>query len=240
MFVTAEALLNAWERGVDRPAVVRSLLLLGAAEPEATPEALAALSVGHRDDRLLALRAALFGPELSAVVDCPACGARVEFTVPVAGLRVDPGPGVELALEVDRYRLRLRPPTSDDLLALTATSDARAAEELLLVRCVTAERDGAVEPVNLLPELVREAAVAALAEADPSADLRFELTCPTCGHRWEPPFDPAAYLWTEVEHWALRALRDVHDLARAYGWREADVLALSPLRRQLYLEMAYG
>jgi hypothetical protein len=174
------------------------------------------------------------------VIDCPACGARVEFVAPVAGLRIDPGPGVELELEADGYHLRLRPPTSDDLLALAAAPDAGAAEALLLARCVAAERDGAVELADQLPESVREAAVAALAEADPAADLRFDVTCPTCDHGWEPPFDPAAYLWAEVERWALRALRDVHDLARAYGWREADVLALSPLRRQLYLEMAYG
>ena len=53
-------------------------------------------------------------------------------------------------------------------------------------------------------------------------------------------FDVAAFLWASVERWALLTLRDVHQLALAYGWGEGDVLALSPLRRQLYLEMAYG
>ena len=38
--------------------------------------------------------------------------------------------------------------------------------------------------------------------------------------------------------WARRTLRDVHVLARAYGWREADVLALSPTRRQIYVELS--
>ncbi len=85
-----------------------------------------------------------------------------------------------------------------------------------------------------------EAAVNALAELDPAADLRFDLVCPACGHGWEPLFDVAAFLWAAVERWALLTLRDVHQLALAYGWRESDVLALSPLRRQLYLEMAYG
>ena len=33
-------------------------------------------------------------------------------------------------------------------------------------------------------------------------------------------------------------LRDVHGLAAAYGWREEDVLRLSPTRRQIYLELA--
>jgi hypothetical protein len=32
-------------------------------------------------------------------------------------------------------------------------------------------------------------------------------------------------------------LRDVHELASAYGWRESEILALSPQRRQAYLEL---
>ena len=46
-----------------------------------------------------------------------------------------------------------------------------------------------------------------------------------------------SYLWHEVDAWALRLLRDVHRLARAYSWREADILALSPSRRQCYLDL---
>ena len=42
----------------------------------------------------------------------------------------------------------------------------------------------------------------------------------------------------EVEAEAMRLLRDVHVLARQYGWREADIIAMSPLRRQMYVEMA--
>ena len=37
---------------------------------------------------------------------------------------------------------------------------------------------------------------------------------------------------------ALRLLGHVHALARAYGWREADILAMSPARRQVYLDLA--
>jgi hypothetical protein len=32
-------------------------------------------------------------------------------------------------------------------------------------------------------------------------------------------------------------LREVHTLAWAYGWREADILAMSPARRQFYIEL---
>lgn len=238
MTLSAVDLLNAWEVGLDQPPPARALLLLAAAAPATAPDAWAAFSIGHRDVALLDLYAALFGPHIDAVADCPACGGRVEFAAPVAALRVDPGPGGAAELAAGGYRLRLRPPTSADLLALGEVADAATAEALLLARCVSVE-DGGPE-TGQLPSPVIEAAVNALAELDPAADLRFDLVCPACGHGWEPLFDVAAFLWAAVERWALLTLRDVHQLALAYGWRESDVLALSPLRRQLYLEMAYG
>ena len=51
------------------------------------------------------------------------------------------------------------------------------------------------------------------------------------------PLDVAAFFWTELNAWAVRLLREIHALASAYGWREADILALSPKRRDLYLEL---
>ena len=51
-------------------------------------------------------------------------------------------------------------------------------------------------------------------------------------------FDELTVTVTETyDAWALRTLAEVHRLASAYGWREQDILALSPARRQLYLGM---
>jgi len=50
-------------------------------------------------------------------------------------------------------------------------------------------------------------------------------------------FDILTYLWSEIEDWAQRLLLEVHTLALAYGWSERDILAMSPRRRRLYLEM---
>jgi hypothetical protein len=76
-----------------------------------------------------------------------------------------------------------------------------------------------------------------MSRADPQADVRLALTCPACRHQWRSIFDIVTFFWIELDVWARRTLRDVHALARAYGWREADILALSPQRRQCYLEM---
>ena len=76
-----------------------------------------------------------------------------------------------------------------------------------------------------------------MAECDPQAEVLIDMECPDCGHRWQMLFDIAAFLWTEIAVAAKRLLREVHTLARAYGWREADILSLSAARRQFYIEM---
>jgi hypothetical protein len=78
----------------------------------------------------------------------------------------------------------------------------------------------------------------AMAQHDPDADVRITLACPACGDRSQAHFDIVSYLWSELDDWAQRVLADVHVLARAYGWSEDAILALSPSRRQIYLEMA--
>jgi hypothetical protein len=76
-----------------------------------------------------------------------------------------------------------------------------------------------------------------LAKADPMAETRVNLNCAECGEQWEETLDVAAWLWTEIESQARRLVGEVHLLASAYGWSEAEVLSLSAQRRSLYLEM---
>jgi hypothetical protein len=83
-----------------------------------------------------------------------------------------------------------------------------------------------------------DAVIARMAEADPQADVQLDLSCPACRHRWLAVFDIVSFLWSEIDASARRTLQDVHRLATAYGWREPDILALTPWRRQVYLEMA--
>ncbi len=82
-----------------------------------------------------------------------------------------------------------------------------------------------------------EAAGERLAAADPLAEVRLDFKCPACGETFAESLDLATFLWSELEARAERLLLDVHLLAREYGWSEAEVLALSPVRRNFYLEM---
>ncbi len=74
-----------------------------------------------------------------------------------------------------------------------------------------------------------------MAELDPAAEIWLEATCPACGSASTVLLDPAAIVVEEVDRHARRILREVDQLARAYGWREPDVLALGPARRRAYL-----
>ncbi len=239
--IPAQTLLAIWEQGWSQPPVWRALLLLTAVLPDYATEELAALPVGRRDRHLLVLRQQLFGPALPGVATCPACGEALEFSFQVADVLVDETETAVTELTSRGYTLQLRPPNSQDLLAAAQLSDPDEAEQQLLARCIVeATRQGKAVNVKRLPATVRQAVEVRLAEIDPQANVTINLNCPACRHEWPLLFDILNYLWQEIDAWAWRTLYEVHQLAAAYGWREADSLALSPWRRRQYLEMAYG
>ena len=241
--LSASELLVVWEHGLAQPPAQRALMLLAAACPDTPPEALAKLSIGQRDAHLLTLREWTFGPKLVSVATCPACGERLELTFNVADIQVatDAPPTEPLSVSVADYEVRFRLPNSLDVAAIAKNEDATAAGHLLLERCLlAAHHDGEERSIDQLPTNVVEAIVARMAQADPQADVQLALSCPVCGHQWQVTFDILSFFWKEITVWAPRILREVHLLASVYGWREADILSLSPWRRQLYLEMVSG
>jgi len=240
--LAAKELLTAWERGLDLPLPHKALVLLSAAFPELLDEKLSAVEVGRRDRLLMQLRAQLFGPEMALTVRCPKCGAKLESTVRVSEIQVESEPFTSpQTLSVDGYRVIFRLPTSSDLIGLP--DEPQSARLMVLRRClVQAELESAIERRDLvaeaLPEHVISAIAIAMSAADPQADLQLSFDCPSCAHHWADVFDIVSALWKEVHAWVERTVRDVHVLARAYGWGETEVLALSPTRRQMYLELS--
>lgn len=236
--LTARDLLDVWEAGDHQSLVRRALLLLSAAFPENSIDALAQLPIGRRDAQLLAVREWLFGPQLISVVICPNCGERLQITSNTRELRASRSIDDLPPLTIDRFTVRCRLPTSADLLAIAGCDTVEAGQSVLLQRCVqSVQVDGVDQSTDALPLDVIEAIASHLAQADPQADLQFDVQCPACDHRWLAAFDAAAFMWAELDAWAQRTLREVHTLARAYGWSEADILAMSATRRQAYLNL---
>ena len=232
--VSATELLDVWERAGCWPLPRRALALLAAALPELDAGELALLSIGRRDDLLLELRELLFGSDMTVVSACPACAVALESTLAVADLRGGgPVPAEAQTLLVDERRITLRAPTAGDLVDLPV--EPVAAQRALIARCVTEARSSTDAPS--FSEHAIDTIAQAMAAADPLAERELAFDCPACTNRWQAAFDVVRVLWREIDAWAQRILLDVHALARSYGWREADVLALSPTRRALYLEM---
>lgn len=233
--LTALEMLGVWEAGQGRSLADRALLLLASACPESSWDTLAALPIGRRDATLLTLREWTFGSAVSSLVHCPACGDRLEVSFGIDDLRAPARSEPMLSLRAHGYEIDVRLPTSVDLIDVEGMPDAR---RQLLRRCVRgARRRGRRRPFSQLPARVLDAVDRGLSEADSQASVRAELSCPTCAHRWQALFDIVSFFWEELGHWVRRTLRDVHVLASAYGWSEADVLALSPWRRQYYLQL---
>src|SRR3569833_2506692 len=77
--LAARDIIEIWETAQHHHPVDRALALLTAAEPQHTRDELAALPLGERDRRLLALRTQSFGDRLSGHSACPRCNERVEY-----------------------------------------------------------------------------------------------------------------------------------------------------------------
>jgi uncharacterized protein YbaR (Trm112 family) len=238
--LSTASLLDVWEDGLSRAPAQRAVELLAAAYPESSQETYAQLSIGDRDARLLALREELWGPRMLAVVACPACRERLEFALNTRELRSGhlPEQAGSTSFELAGYAVSFRVPNSRDFIAAANIADSPELCRMhILEDCLVSARQGDTRvSADQLPPEVITALMESMASADPLADIQLALTCASCGKSWSAAFDIVSYLWTEIEVWAWRILADVHTLARAYAWRERDILNLSPVRRQFYLE----
>jgi hypothetical protein len=241
--IPAANLLNAWERGGSASPGERGLLLLAVAEPDVPAKELAAWSVGRRDAALLALRERAFGPRLTGLASCPRCSEplEVQFAVSdiVVPVRLDAPARLSLAGEA--YRVAFRLPSAGDMATLAQANGGQVSDRWLLERCIVEawRAEAPVAPTDL-PDGVLEAVTAAMAEADPQAEVALSLRCSVCGSQWQALFDIVSFLWREIDAWAERILREVHTLASVYGWRERDILTLSSWRRRYYIRLISG
>lgn len=224
---SAPHVIALWEAASQARRGEVALALLRCADAELSPEQLAALPLGRRDRRLYQLRARLLGPALHLRAACPQCGELVEAELDA--LPEAQPPAGDPHVRVGDRELRFRLPTAADV---AAASDSDDPQRTLLTRCLH-------DPAPL-DEQLADLVLTAMAAHDPDADLRLGLVCPACSHAWAAALDIESFFRSELTAWARRFALEVDALARTYGWAEADILAMSPARRQLYLDRVTG
>jgi hypothetical protein len=236
--LTASDMLRAWEAGRGRYPAERALLLLALACPDIPADDLRGLTVGQRNARLLTLRQMTLGSSAQCFVRCSRCNESLEFTLDSEALRQPEPTTRRYTLSLDDFNVSFRLPTSLDVVAAADCVDIESGRSFLLERCIEGvqQHDQPVA-VAALPEQITLAIAESMLKYDPQAEIRLALHCHACQYAWSAAFDIVSFFWAEIEAQAKRLLREVHTLARAYGWREADILALSPARRQCYLEL---
>jgi hypothetical protein len=184
----------------------------------------------ERDQNLFRLRQITFGDALRGVLPCEACSTRMEFEISVDSILHGGEFRDEAMWSSGALTFVLRAVTTRDLAEAVAAPDPR---RRLLELCTIV--DGG-ESAAVIDEH-EEAVVAEFNRLNAVAETRFTVPCPTCGEVAHADLDIGKFLWMEVRHAALTLLREVHELASAYGWAERDILTMNFARRSMYLEM---
>ena len=230
--LSSQMLIDLWDLGMRATPAERAIEMLVAGLPVSRDEA-ESLSVGRRDALLLGLRAEVLGAHFEAVTSCPSCNETVEISFAAGDIRAVPETDAT-ATEADGRIVTWRLPNGGDLRAISSLGDVDKARAVLLERCILTVTGGRDD----LPGDVLERVEADMGRADPQAEIRLELACPSCDRDWSTLFDPVEFFFGEICAAAQRLLEDVGSLAAAYGWSERDILAMSPSRRERYLELA--
>lgn len=237
---TADVLL-VWEEGIEKGNLDRGLGLLGLVRPDVPRSRLELIPIGRRNRALLELRRALFGPSLRLMATCPRCALELEVGVEVDTLLMAPTPGSDtITCQADGWWIECRLPTTADLRqALQSGGEAQAMAEVCIQRVQGPDDEQQVTPDQIPPSTML-LLIDQWMEKDPLTLIELGLACEGCGTQWSTPLDVVEHVFVEVGVLAGRVLQDVHTLARAYGWREVDILAMSPRRRQVYLNLVRG
>ena len=235
MILPDEELLRVWDATRSVPPAMRAATLLDILTGS---EDAARLPIGVRDRHLLALREEWRSPAFESVVACPVCATLVELSFDTPAVAAIRGSS---SLAIDGITIEFRLPDSHDLAAVAAAQSIDDARANLAARCIVrATSLGEEVPLPALDDAGIAAISDAMAAADPDGDLRVPIVCPDCAHSWDVLFDPATYVWNELETAAIGAMREVDALASAYGWTEEQILSIPPARRRVYLGMVLG
>jgi len=225
--------------------LMRCVTRLGPGRP--TYAEVRSLTLGDREALLLHLRRLTWGEHLRCVLTCPlpGCHEKLDLDLRVGDLLVHPYDDV---VELYERRLvgadghtalvRFRLPTGSDqeISSVLAVSDASAAVDVMLEKCVESVvfSDGRALP-KLSSELVDQLSVC-MAECDTQAEIKLEVTCTACEGTFTALFNSADFILQELQEESRILYREIHQLAHHYHWSPKDILEMSTKRRRRFLK----
>lgn len=231
--LTEAELLDVWESGCHRHPLDRALLVLTRAFPNTAYESLADWPLGRRNQALTKFYCQCFGPRLRAWTACRNCGQKLEFEMDadlLATGKISESDALSGLVIFNGRTFRL--PSSRDLALAANETDPSAGAVRIVESCLMEPSETVHWSNDELSEIGEKFAL-----ADPLAEIRVNAPCPECGNDGKETLDLVSFVWTGIEARIRHLLFDIHILASAYGWSEADILSMSKNRRSMYIEM---
>jgi hypothetical protein len=232
------ALGEAAHRKTTLPALVTSVLCVvldDLAGRPATTDRVRALSVGDRQFLIRRLGIELDTDECWLTGVCEHCGQPIDVAVRQSALPYKPATdGYPIATaQTSLGECRVRVPTGLDQEAMAVVEDESAAADELARRCVLDLVPGRELDPAELTERDLEILGEAVESVAPEMVTEIQASCPHCSGQTAIAIDPYRCL----RNLDVGVLRQVHTLASAYHWSEAEILALPRQRRLRYLQM---
>jgi hypothetical protein len=184
-------------------------------------------TVNRRLQALLAVTVATRGARWTHTAICghTTCGAAMDLPLSLQDFQRQQDPLTVSCTLDDGHVLTVPVPRGRDQLAWLQQGSSNTTH-MLASLLPTAEQVS--ETTGVIVE-------DALTEADPLTALILHTACPECGGDNQLPLDLEALCLSLLAQEGPRLLDQIHRLALAYHWSEAEILAISPARRREYL-----
>ena len=250
-----EALLEDCEGllPIERDSILLASFMVGPAGAALNRSQVRELSIGDRTTLLLSLRRLLLGKVMQCILQCPSCPGKMDLQLNLDDLIVsadhEPETHYDDVVEfgAERLHVSFHLPAASDVEAAIQVSRGVPEQAVLALgrRCIEsvtrvvtdrdlppAKLDEIDWPADLFPEIS-----ARIEKLDAQAEIKLSLVCPDCGHAFETCLDPGEFLVRELSERQRMKHHEVHLLAKAYHWSEADILRMGPRKRQIYLDL---
>jgi hypothetical protein len=221
------------------PYVVTDVLACCARRPDGSrlpPDLLWELSLSARTLYFVLLAGMAEQPPFAVRLRCPqpACRQAIEIDVSVAEVIERAGGVAEGPIHASAggASLRLRRPTGADQAGWLEQAFGDEEEA-----CTAILRSLIVEAPAALPPGWQSAAEAKLDAADPLVRFNISVVCPDCETESDLDVPLTAVALERLKRAQTALIESVHVLAAHYGWSEAQVVSLSPWRREGYVSL---